>query len=103
MAHDWPGNVRELINAVEFAFVTCPGGEILPHHLPPSLKGESAPCPAPAGAAAGGDPAAPAMRTEIAAALRQTNGHKAQAAALLGISRVTLWKRMKKFGMTTED
>ena len=99
MAHDWPGNVRELINAVEFAFVTCPGGEILPSHLPPSLAGAAAPCAAPEGLAAGENPAEAAMRAEIAAALRETNGHKAQAAARLGVSRVTLWKRMKKLGM----
>jgi PAS domain S-box-containing protein len=99
MAHSWPGNVRELINAIEYAFVTCPGGEILPQHLPPSIVGEQPVCPAPFGLAGGGDPAKEAMRAEIAAALEATGGHKAQAAASLGISRVTLWKRMKKLGM----
>jgi DNA-binding NtrC family response regulator len=34
MKHDWPGNVRELINAVEYAFMLCPEGYILPEHLP---------------------------------------------------------------------
>ncbi len=99
MSHAWPGNVRELINAVEYAFVTCPGGEILPQHLPPSLPGGGE-----AITPAASLPSAPAkdeaaMRAEIEAALRASGGHKARAAQRLGVSRVTLWKRMKKLGM----
>ena len=101
MAHSWPGNVRELINAVEYAFVTCPGGEILPAHLPPSIVGEQALCAPPLPGTGGHDPAADAMRAEIAVALEASHGHKAQAAAALGISRVTLWKRMKKLGIAS--
>jgi len=97
LAHDWPGNVRELINAVEYAFVACPGGEIQPSHLPPSLGGGTqAPCPAPTPAGAGEDEA---QRAQIKAALQASNGHKARAAQALGISRVTLWKRMKRLGL----
>lgn len=44
-----------------------------------------------------------ALRREISEALEATAGHKAQAAARLGISRVTLWKRMKKLGMPLGD
>ncbi|MCB2228086.1 MAG: sigma 54-interacting transcriptional regulator [Desulfarculaceae bacterium] len=98
MAHDWPGNVRELINAIEYAFVTCPGGEILPMHLPPSVLGDRPAC-GPSAPGPTQDPLEAAQRAEIEAALRATGGHKAQAAASLGISRVTLWKRMKKLGM----
>lgn len=39
------------------------------------------------------------MRREIRQALAATGGHKTKAAQLLGISRVTLWKRMKRLGM----
>jgi two-component system response regulator HydG len=35
--YDWPGNIRELINAIEYAFVICPGGEIQRKHLPRKL------------------------------------------------------------------
>ena len=38
LGHPWPGNVRELENAIEFAFVLCPGGEIQPEHLPKQLR-----------------------------------------------------------------
>ncbi len=115
MAYSWPGNVRELINTVEYAFVTCREGSIQPRHLPPNLQAAAAPkrgagqrptSPAPSGPPA--PPASPgllgqdqdaAMRQEIEQALAQTGGRKAQAAELLGISRVTLWKRMKRLGM----
>ncbi|MCF8042702.1 MAG: sigma 54-interacting transcriptional regulator [Desulfarculaceae bacterium] len=101
LEHPWPGNVRELINAIEYAFVTCPGGEILPQHLPPSIVGEHYAC-LPLSDAPGGEAGGEAVRREIAEALEATGGHKAQAAARLGISRVTLWKRMKKLGMALE-
>src|SRR5436305_3799249 len=32
-SHDWPGNVRELFNAVQRAFVSCRGAQIMPHHI----------------------------------------------------------------------
>jgi DNA-binding NtrC family response regulator len=32
-SHDWPGNVRELLNTVQRAFVSCPGAQIMPHHI----------------------------------------------------------------------
>ncbi|BEQ16153.1 sigma-54 interaction domain-containing protein [Desulfoferula mesophila] len=102
MAHSWPGNVRELINAIEYAFVTCPGGEILPQHLPPSIVGETPVC-GPVSGEPGGAAGDEALRREISEALEATAGHKAQAAARLGISRVTLWKRMKKLGMPLGD
>jgi two-component system response regulator HydG len=104
MAHAWPGNVRELINAVEYAFVTCRSGSIQPSHLPPILQGlSSAACPAPTTAAPmayGQEDKDEAMRREIENALAQTGGRKLEAAQLLGVSRVTLWKRMKKLGLS---
>ncbi len=102
MAYPWPGNVRELINAIEYAFVTCREGEILPHHLPPSLLGLSAPGTARPAPRAGGQAQAKTeeqMRAELEQALAASGGHKAKAAELLGISRVTFWKRMKRAGL----
>jgi transcriptional regulator with PAS, ATPase and Fis domain len=112
MAYAWPGNVRELINAMEYAFVTCREGEIQAHHLPPALLGlggagaaggagatgaaRSAPR-GPAGAEGKGDEQ---MRAELEQALAAAGGHKAKAAELLGISRVTFWKRLKRAGLT---
>jgi transcriptional regulator with PAS, ATPase and Fis domain len=96
LAHDWPGNVRELINALEYAFVLCPEGLIRPEHLPARI----------AGGRAGHLPAAPAHldRAEaerIKAALDQSGGNLTEAARLLGLSRVTLWKKLKRLGLET--
>ncbi len=38
MSHHWPGNVRELENTIERAVLTCEGGVIHGHHLPPTLQ-----------------------------------------------------------------
>lgn len=106
MRHTWPGNVRELINVVEYAFVTCREGSIQPSHLPPNLLstvgGAGGYCAtAPAGSVSQKTAAShdADQYREITQALGQTGGRKAEAARLLGVSRVTLWKRMKKLGM----
>jgi len=98
--YDWPGNIRELINVIEYAFVLCPGGEILPHHLPATLTGRS-PCVTPSrpreSRQGAGD-----EREQLLAALQQAHGNKSEAARLLGVSRVTLWKRLKAHGIEVE-
>jgi transcriptional regulator of acetoin/glycerol metabolism len=38
-------------------------------------------------------------KTELIAALRRTNGNQTQAARLLGVNRVTVWNRMRKYGV----
>ncbi len=88
-SYAWPGNVRELRNAVDYALVLCPGGEIGPQHLPQRIVA-AAECPAPP------HPAAAIERTELIQALRQAGGNQSAAARLLGVSRVTVWKRIKK-------
>ncbi|MGD9124386.1 MAG: sigma 54-interacting transcriptional regulator [Desulfarculaceae bacterium] len=98
MSYEWPGNVRELINVVEYGFVTCPQGLIEPRHLPPSLLqgrgGHSA--PGPENSLNHGQQE---MQRQIKEALEATGGHRTKAAQRLGISRVTLWKRMKRLGL----
>jgi len=89
LAHSWPGNVRELANAIEHGFVTARGHAILPADLPDELRGASARDLPP------GD-----EREMLIEALREEKGHRERAAARLGVSRVTLWKRMKKHGVT---
>ena len=98
-AHDWPGNVRELINSIEYAFVICRSDLIEPEHLPPKTAKSPADQPA-----AGPSPSAATMinsdrKNELIAALRQAGGNQTKTARLLGVSRVTVWKRMKKYGI----
>jgi DNA-binding NtrC family response regulator len=87
----WPGNVRELRNALEFAVVRCRGPIIQPVDLPPELL-ESFP------AARTGE----LGNTEddrILAALKWAKGNRTRAATLLGVSRATLYRRMKELGI----
>lgn len=95
-AYPWPGNVRELRNAIDYALVLCPGGEIQPEHLPAKITSAACPCPP-------RDEGSPlAERERILRAMRQTGGNRTAAARLLGISRVTLWKRLKRLALDAE-
>jgi transcriptional regulator with PAS, ATPase and Fis domain len=94
VSYSWPGNVRELRNAIEYAFVLCPGGAIGLKHLPPKITMTN-------GAAVtdgtGKDSAFINEREKLLQILRQTKGNQSEAARLLGVSRVTIWKRIKKY------
>jgi len=82
--------------------VVAEGDIITSAHLPPQLlKGPKAMAPPPAGGAARETAAAPveADKTALLKALQQTGGNQSKAAALLGISRVTLWHRLKRYGI----
>ncbi len=95
--YPWPGNVRELRNAVEYAFVLCQDGAIDVRHLPPRMlrpTGGGGDSPASVS-----DAAADAERRALLAALRQAGGNQSEAARILNVSRVTVWKRMKKHGV----
>ncbi len=94
-AYPWPGNVRELRNAVEYAFVLCPSGGIGVHHLPLKIAGTSVECVEPTRPVPGSD----GQRQALLEALRQANGNQSEAARILGVSRVTVWKRIKKYGI----
>jgi DNA-binding NtrC family response regulator len=97
----WPGNVRELRNVVERALVLGDGPRLELDDLPPELV-----LAAPAGPAALASlPTAPGQirtlaeleRDAIGAALAATAGNKARAAALLGIDRTTLYRKLKDY------
>jgi two-component system response regulator AtoC len=91
MEHDWPGNVRELENCLARALVVASGGVIRPEHL---------------AIAAPREPAAPSIaplseveKEHVRRALEATGGHKARAAALLGVSRPRLNRLLEKYGL----
>src|SRR5437016_3864117 len=96
--HDWPGNVRELRNTIVRAALLADGKE-----LPPTLLSIS-------GKVSTGQAAAPqansleAMEREmIFRVLSQTGGHHAKTAKVLGISRRTLTRKLKAYGIQNEN
>jgi PAS domain S-box-containing protein len=98
LEYSWPGNVRELENAVERARI-CSRGEVIEESaLPAEIRrggGTSHRTARPAGQG----PAKP-EEGMIREALARSRGNRGEAAAQLGISRVTLWRRMKQLDVT---
>jgi transcriptional regulator with PAS, ATPase and Fis domain len=93
--YSWPGNVRELRNAIEYAFVLCPSGGIGIQHLPPKVSGAAPEFMPVKGRQVNNLP----EKQELLKVLRQTQGNQSEAARMLGVSRVTVWKRIKKYGV----
>ena len=93
--YSWPGNVRELRNVIEYAFVLCPGGAIGKHHLPPKLI-KNVEMPSKKRVGHGIDARA---RENFLQILQQAGGNQSEAARVMGVSRVTIWKKIKKFGI----
>ena len=88
--YPWPGNVRELRNTIEFAFVLCQEGWIDTTHLPPKIISGNG-----GAAEAAEDP----DRRALINLLREVNGNQSEAARRLGVSRVTVWKRIRKYNI----
>ena len=101
LQHSWPGNVRELENVIEFAVAVCAGQTILPDHLPQLFA--LRPPPERAVTAPGGPPLGGRVRVDGAEALRRAlDAHqwrRDETARALGLSRVTLWRRMRGAGL----
>jgi PAS domain S-box-containing protein len=92
--YTWPGNIRELQRVLEYAFVFAKGHVIATTHLPQFVDEQNA--------------VAPTVRppfsdeeecTTIVQALKRSSGRKMGAARILGISRSSLWRKMKKHGL----
>lgn len=93
--YSWPGNVRELERALEHAFVFVKGAVITREHLP-ELK---SPLPRPAARLGPDDQPAASEILSIQKALKKARGKRDVAARLLGISRSSLWRKMKNYGL----
>ncbi|MBI5116568.1 sigma 54-interacting transcriptional regulator [Candidatus Poribacteria bacterium] len=96
MNHSFPGNVRELENIIEHAFVLCRNGLIMPEHLPQNMRPETSKM---------AQTSSLANIQEIEAhfikeALRRHDGNRSVTARELGIHKTTLWRKMKRLGIT---
>jgi DNA-binding NtrC family response regulator len=96
----WPGNVRELRSAIEYAFVLCKNTTIESAHLPPKILHPHHPL---VHLAKRDKRAKLREREDLVRVLRQTAGNQSEAARLMGVSRVTIWKRIKKYGINTVE
>ncbi|HEU0029204.1 MAG TPA: sigma 54-interacting transcriptional regulator [Kofleriaceae bacterium] len=104
--YPWPGNVRELRNALQYAYVIGDGPILLDVELPPEVSGmafdpDSTPVNA-RPSEAGSDDETPETR-RIRLALAHADGNRERAAQILGMSRVTLWRRMKTLGLLAAE
>ncbi len=92
--YEFPGNIRELENIIARGVALAEGTEVQVSDLPPFLSDlQSAP-----------DGRLRSLeemeRDHIAKVLQSVNGHRDQAASILGITRATLWRKIKKFGLS---
>ncbi|RMH39205.1 MAG: sigma-54-dependent Fis family transcriptional regulator [Deltaproteobacteria bacterium] len=123
--YDWPGNVRELENALEYAVALSTGQTIHVDDLPETVRHGAAACTAPEAAQAAGGDASPAARpppparpparpaaastgrttadageaARVRAALDAHRWNRTATARALGISRSTLWRKMRALGL----
>jgi len=124
MQYDWPGNVRELENCVERAVALGNGQIIDLGDLPPAIAGGAGTLSMPAGNAATkkiildpdlaevlpspDTPRSPLSTTDledieratIQRVFEQVNGDKALAGRMLGISRATLYRKLKRYNIS---
>jgi DNA-binding NtrC family response regulator len=94
MTYRWPGNVRELEHAIERAVIVSAGSSIKVRELPPEVSQKSRPKHS--------DDSLDLKAQEralIERALDRYRGNRKQAAEALKISTVTLWRKMKEYGL----
>jgi transcriptional regulator of acetoin/glycerol metabolism len=98
MLYGWPGNVRELENAIEHAFVLCPGELIRLNHLPPRVipGNESVILPA-------GLTLKEVEKRTIQEALQRNQWKKIVTARELGIDKNTLRRKIKRLDIVEPD
>jgi len=97
-AQPWPGNVRELENCIERAVVLASGDRLTIDDVRPRSPG----APPAVARPAPGDPVPTLDELEkihILHVLDLCEGQKTKAAALLGINRTTLWKKLRQYGL----
>ena len=104
MRYHWPGNILELKSALEYGFLVAESAVVETHHLPSqlqsALKNETAP---PNANADSNGTAGSEEKAQLIEALRKAGGNQSRAAAILGVHRMTVFNRMRKYGITLKN
>lgn len=98
-SYDYPGNVRELENIIERTLAMCHEPEIKRLHLPRQLIAPSLPLPVlpPQEASLPVKSLEETEREHILRVLESVGGNKTKAAKLIGIDRVSLWRKLNRY------
>jgi PAS domain S-box-containing protein len=104
MNYDWPGNVRELKSALEYSFAIGASGLLEVEDLPPQFQEMKV------SNLGGSSPTHPTAKQndspekiQLMDVLRKTGGNQSRAARLLGVHRMTIFNRMRKYGIDSKD
>jgi DNA-binding NtrC family response regulator len=101
MSYEYPGNIRELENITQRILIHCEGDVVEPHHLVDDL------CNASAVVVRGNrqdwPPLSEHEKQYILEVLDEVEGNKSSAAKILGIDRVSLWRKIKRYGLEDPD
>ena len=104
MRYDWPGNVRELKSALEYAWLVAESGLVEMDHLPnriqSALKTPQTALPVVNRSGAAGEHA---EKMRLVEALQQSGGNQSRAAAILGVHRMTVFNRMRKYAVSVKS
>lgn len=109
--YEWPGNVRELENTICRSMILCEGGELTASDLPGRIRGESAeglglPASDLSGLTLGQAVSQATERLEkmmILSRLAEHGGSRTLTAESLGVSRKTLFNKMRQYGLSAEE
>lgn len=99
-SYTWPGNIRELLNALEYAYAVGEGEILTPDELPGRLADNSASPHLDVAAELTLDDL---DRQRLLSALNQSGGRRSQAAEILGVSRTTLWRKLRQHNLLSKS
>ncbi|MBR9980763.1 MAG: sigma 54-interacting transcriptional regulator [Desulfatitalea sp.] len=102
LSYAWPGNVRELKSALEFAFAVAEAGILRPEHLPRNITARHQ-APPKGTLPASGMAADNGEKADLIAALKAAGGNRSETARILGVTRATVWNRIRKYGIKVEQ
>ena len=101
MSYEYPGNIRELENIIQRILIHCEGDVVEPHHLVDDLCNTSAVVVR--GNRQDWPPLSEHEKQYILEVLDEVEGNKSSAAKILGIDRVSLWRKIKRYGLEDPD